>query len=56
VDGVDQGPCAQVGTVKYGKTVRWSAVQDAASLNSFDTLVSSVATKADGVVGNIQRL
>ena len=56
VDGVDQGPCAQVGTVKDGKIVHWSAVQDEASLESFDTLVSSVATKADGMVGNIQRL
>ena len=56
VDDIDQGPCAQIGTVKDGKIIRWSAVQDEASLNSFDNLVSSVATKADGMVGNIQRL
>ena len=56
VDGIDQGPCAQIGTVKDGLIVRWSAMPDEASLNSFDNLVSSVATKADGMVGNIQRL
>jgi hypothetical protein len=56
IDGIDQGPCAQIGTVNDGKIVRWSAVPDEASLNSFDILVSSVATKADGMVGNIQRL
>lgn len=42
VDGIDQGPCAQIGTVKDGQIARWSAVPDEASLIEWGTSSSFV--------------
>ncbi|KAL7525228.1 hypothetical protein ACHAWF_001265 [Thalassiosira exigua] len=51
VDGVDQGPVAQLGTIVDGKITYWSPEDEA----GYDKLVTSVDANQDGMAGNIQR-
>ncbi|KAL9178542.1 hypothetical protein ACHAXT_001880 [Thalassiosira profunda] len=54
VRGVIQDPVAQLGTVKDGKIIHWTA--DTGNEAGLDRLATSVAAEQDGMAGNIQRL